>query len=186
MKIAEKRVWTYKDYLKIRDDKRYEIIEGEIQVAPAPTTLHQAVLMTLYKMMDGNLKDGIILIAPVDVVLSEKNVVQPDIVVVSKERKDIIEERGIFGSPDLVVEIVSPGSFERDTEIKRELYARHGIEEYWIVFPKEELVEVLALSEDRYTLLVSSERSEKICSHVFKGLCIDSKELFENAKKYFK
>jgi len=191
VKATFKKVWTYEDYLKLDDEKRYEIIEGEIYVAPAPSTLHQAVLMTLYKMMDKAIGDsGIIFVAPVDVVLSEKDVVQPDIVVITNERKEIIKEKGIFGPPDLAVEIVSSSSFTivssssftKDTEIKRQLYAKYSVKEYWIIFPKEEFLEILMLKGGEYTLLTSSDTAQKLCSSVFKDLCVDANELFRNAK----
>jgi len=106
--------------------------------------------------------------------------------IISKSRKEMIKERGIFGSPDLVVEIISKGSLSRDLEIKRKLYAEYEIKEYWIVFPKEEFIEIFSLEGTEYVLYKSSDDSKMLCSKVFKNLCVDVEKLFKSVKKIMK
>ena len=116
LEIQAKR-WTYEEYYKLEDDQRYEIINGTLLMAPAPDTWHQEWLIslgTLIKIFLKQNKLGRLLISPVDVVLDEENVVQPDLVFVAAKNAGIIQRRAIFGTPDLVVEFLSPSSVRRD------------------------------------------------------------------------
>ncbi len=140
--------FTYRDYLLLPEGDRRELIEGDFYVVPAPSIRHQTVaanLGTLLRELVRRNRLGIILWAPTDVVLSPETVVQPDILFVSNERRGIITEPNVSGAPDLVVEILSPGTAERDRELKLNLYARYGVREYWIVDPEDETVEVMEL-----------------------------------------
>jgi len=117
--------YTYKDYLLIDDDKRYEILRGGLIMVPAPFTIHQRLLRNIEDILWNFVKEkklGEVLVAPTDVVLSEDIVVQPDILFISKEGLDIIKEAAIMGSPDLIVEIISPSSASYDTVEKRDIY----------------------------------------------------------------
>ena len=131
LEVKTKR-WNYEAYYNLQDDQRYEIIDARLLMAPAPDTWHQDwlgklhVLMTLYLRKN---KLGRLLVSPVDVVLDAENVVQPDLVFVATRNLGIIQRRAIFGSPDLVVELVSPSSVRRDRYTKMELYARFGVKE---------------------------------------------------------
>lgn len=146
---AELRL-TYHDYCQIplgaRD--RYEIVEGELrQMTPAPSVLHQRISGRIEKALrqwveDGDL--GELLHSPIDVVLSEHNVVQPDILYVSRERLGIVREANIWGAPDLVVEILSPSTAEWDQGLKRRVYGRYGVREFWAVDPEAGSIEVAA------------------------------------------
>ncbi len=143
--------WTYAEYLKLDDDRRYEIIAGELVMAPAPSLGHQRVSRDLeHRLINfvAKHKAGEVLDAPVDVILSPSVVVQPDLVFISNERSSICQERGVFGAPDLVVEIISPGSLARDRHSKLKLYRKHGVKEYWLVDPSSQSVEVLVLNEE--------------------------------------
>ncbi len=178
--IAEK-VWTYEDYLSLDEEKRYEIIDGELFEMPAPSVRHQEISGRLYVKLFNYIVEsslGIVLYAPIDVVLSEKDVLQPDLVVVLKENLSIVQERGIFGVPDLVVEIVSASSYKRDTEDKKRLYANYGVKEYWLVLPELRLIEVLTLEEGEYRAFSFACERGKVCSKLADGLCIDLEEVF--------
>lgn len=113
---------------------RLELIEGEIYVTPAPSPFHQRVSGRLYSLFDRLLPEQVFY-APVDVFLAEYSVVQPDLIVVLRRHMSIVTTPGIEGAPDLVVEILSPTSRVRDRAMKRDLYARYGIPEFWLVDP---------------------------------------------------
>lgn len=126
--------FTYEDYLLLPKDKRYELIKGEIYMVPSPTPVHQWESKRRFLALDDHVSEhtlGEVYYAPLDVVLSEEDVVQPDLLYISKERSHILTEKNIQGAPDLVVEILSPGTAERDRTLKRKLYARHGVLECW-------------------------------------------------------
>ncbi|MFQ6090929.1 MAG: Uma2 family endonuclease [Candidatus Bipolaricaulia bacterium] len=147
--------FTYKDYKSLPESetKRFELWEGELVMVPSPTTYHQRISkrleITLIEHIEGS-GLGEVLHAPLDVILSEEIVLQPDIIFIAKEHSEIIAEEGIRGAPDLVVEILSPATAERDRTYKRTLYARYGIREYWLVDPREKTAEVLEWTESGY------------------------------------
>ncbi len=181
MKVKEK-LWIYREYLELNDDKRYEVIKGRLCEMPAPHFEHQRILNKLnFAMYSFVLKKGFgeILPSPFDVILSEDIVVQLDIVFISKENLKNIKEGRLFGSPDLVVEIVSPTSYYRDRYEKFEIYEKAGIKEYWIVYPGEKAVEVWVLNEGKYELYSIASSEGKVKSKVLKGFEVDLKEVFE-------
>ena len=152
MKQANVR-FTYDDYLLLPDDKRYEIVEGELLVVPAPNMYHQDILRELTTALDAYARKrnaGKVYFAPCDVVLSPETVVQPDLLFVSSERLGILTNANIQGPPDLAVEILSESTRRRDIEIKRKLYAKYGVREYWIVDPAAETIAVLVWNESGY------------------------------------
>ncbi|MBI3813553.1 MAG: Uma2 family endonuclease [Nitrospinae bacterium] len=175
--------YTYKDYLLIDDDKRYEVLRGGLIMVPAPLTIHQRVSINLasaiQKFVKGK-KLGDLFYAPTDVVLSEDIVVQPDILFIDKERTDIIEEAAIMGSPDLIVEIVSPSSASYDTVEKRDIYEEYGVKEYWLVFPQEKVIEVLTLEGSIYREFCKGRKTGVVKSKIINGLEVDLKEVFES------
>lgn len=141
---------TYQDYLQLPDEKRYEVLEGDLRMVPAPGTGHQRMLGRLYRAVGDFAEShglGSVYFAPVDVVLDEDSVVQPDLLVVLNQNLPRIKPEGVFGAPDLVVEILSPSNAHRDRGIKRRLYGRYGVQEYWIVDPQERTVEVTSLHD---------------------------------------
>ena len=130
---------TYEDYAKTSDDERWELLDGELVMVPAPNTFHQRVATDLVTLLNAFVKErylGSVFSAPTDVVLSDTNVVQPDLLFVSREREHIITRANIQGAPDLAVEIRSPSTAERDLTVKRRLYAEHGVKEYWAGRPR--------------------------------------------------
>ena len=138
---------TWRDaQLMPEDGKRYEAIDGELYVTPAPTLRHQWISMNLSAGLLKLLVEpghGWLFGAPVGVVFADSEEgVQPDIVFVSEARSDLLSRERIRGAPDLVVEILSPGTAERDRTIKKKLYQRQGVAQYWIVDPETESVGV--------------------------------------------
>ena len=139
--MSTKAALTYADYAAIpADGLRHEIIDGEHIVNPAPNLYHQHVSrhLQLQLLMEIELKGfGIVVDSPVDLQLGPNDIVQPDLVFVSTDRKSILTPTKIKGVPDLVVEILFPSNTKHDTIVKRQLYERAGISEYWIVDPEE-------------------------------------------------
>jgi Uma2 family endonuclease len=138
---------TYELYRLLPDDgKRYELIDGELMMmTPAPTPRHQRIAGNLFSELRTHVKAnnlGEVFIAPVDVVLEEHTVVEPDILFVSRERQGIVREEAIHGAPDVVVEILSPSSFYHDLRRKMALYSQFGVQEYWIVDPEKQAVDL--------------------------------------------
>ena len=138
---------TYDDFVLFPDDgKRHELIDGEHYVTPSPNLKHQKVSGHLYLLIGGWLEDhpiGQIYYAPFDVVFSSHDVVEPDLLYLSNARlADVLTPANVKGAPDLVIEIGSPGTRKRDETLKRRLYERSGVSEYWIVDPELDVVRV--------------------------------------------
>jgi len=129
--------WTLSDWEKLPDDgNRYEIIDGVLYMSTAPGFTHQRIISRLYKLLGIPAEEqdlGVAIFAPFGVFMPGCNPVQPDFVFVSKSHADIIQERGIFGIPDLIVEILSPGNRAYDEEVKFQAYATAGVAEYGII-----------------------------------------------------
>ena len=179
--------FTYEDYKSLPESetRRYELLGGELVLVPSPTEPHQRVSRNLEFLLWRFVKErdlGWVYDAPLDVVLGqgdEREVVQPDIFFISKEGVEIIAEEEIRGAPDLVVEIISPGTEDRDRHYKKTLYARHGVVEYWIVDPDAKTVEVYKLGEKGFELVRAYKESEVLESPLLPGLEVDLKEVFE-------
>jgi Uma2 family endonuclease len=146
--------WAYLDYLKLPNDgKRYEIVDGVLYMAPAPTPWHQEIIGEIFFYLHGYVKltgHGKVYMAPIDVKLAPDVVVQPDIVILLNEHRDRLAEKCISGTPDLVAEVASPATAQYDRQEKLLTYARAAVPEYWIVDTKTQTVEVLVLEGDRY------------------------------------
>jgi Uma2 family endonuclease len=156
---------TWQDVLLMPEDgNRYEAIGGALYVTPPPRFRHQAIARNLVAALLPILQEsglGELLFAPVGVEFpNTQEGVQPDILFISNERLDIIGEDWLRGAPDLVIEILSPGTATRDRNLKRKLYDRHGVAEYWIVDPESETVEVWRFAEGAAERLVVDERLE--------------------------
>ncbi|NPV80578.1 MAG: Uma2 family endonuclease [Firmicutes bacterium] len=139
---------TYEDYCRIPFGERYELVEGDLRkMTPAPSVFHQKVSGRIERALRHWVEDhdlGEVYYSPIDVVLSEHNVVQPDILYISRERLGIIKDACIQGAPDLVVEILSPSTAELDRVTKRRIYGRYGVREFWIVDHEGRSIEVAA------------------------------------------
>ncbi len=171
---------TTEEFFKLYpEESRVELINGEVYEMPAPNVSHQRVLFYLSRLMHEYLKasklQGEVFIAPVDVVFSEELVLQPDIVYLSDLSK--VKDK-IHGSPDLVVEVVSPSTLTRDITDKMKLYERHGVKEYWLVFPLEKTIIVYEFTPKGYELLSSATEKGKVKSKVLEGFELDVEGIF--------
>ena len=174
---------TYADYAAMPDDgHRYQVIEGKLTMTPAPNMLHQEALANLFRLVDDHVRGaglGKVLFAPCDVVLSDENVVQPDLLFISKERLNIITDANVQGAPDLVVELLSPGTANLDRTRKRDLYARFGVREYWLVSPEAGTAEVLVLRKAAFERLGLHGAGDGVTSEVLSGLSFKTDVVFE-------
>ena len=174
--------WTYEDYRRLPDDGwRYEVIERELRMNPAPLPKHQQVSLKLTVAMANFIEGrglGEVLNAPIDVRLGEMaDPVQPDILFIQKDRLSIVKEKWIEGSPDLIVEILSPGNWLDDRRTKYRVYALAGVREYWIVDPDRCQIEVFVLRKGDYELIGRFGPGEHAPSEVLPGFDIGVDEV---------
>ncbi|KYH33729.1 Uma2 family endonuclease [Neomoorella mulderi] len=170
-------ILTYDDYLRLPDDgKRYEILEGVLHVTPSPTTQHQRVSRNLHFILHTYVMGkglGEVFAAPLDVVLSNISITQPDLIYVSRERQNVITEKNIAGTPDLVVEILSPSTSGTDKVTKAQVYARYGVPYYWVVDPQEKTVEEFRLERGIYMLIRCWKKEEHFTPELFPDLMVE-------------
>lgn len=172
--------FTVNDYMTTPPDKRYQLLDGELILAPAPTTRHQRILIHLFRAIDAFVRAnglGEVFLAPCDVVLSNYDVVQPDILLVSHARSSIVTEANLQGAPDVVVEVLSPATEEYDRGYKRTLYGRHGVREYWLVDPDAQNVEVLVGGAGGLAPAATYQRGQVLVSPLLAGLAIELDQL---------
>lgn len=173
---------TYEDYRHLSDDKSRELIDGGFCMTPSPTKKHQQVSrrigFCLCQWVEAK-ELGEVFYAPLDVVLSEYDVVQPDIMFISKEHEKIAQENGVFGAPDLVIEIISPGTAERDKVTKKHLYSKHGVREYWIVDPNLQTIALFAFEKNQLELKQTYPLGSVLESLVISGFSLDTTETFK-------
>ncbi|MEW6238353.1 MAG: Uma2 family endonuclease [Candidatus Omnitrophota bacterium] len=173
--------FTYEDYLHFSDDKRYEIIEGEVYMVPSPFTNHQQVSRRLERLIEDYVmaRDlGEIFDAPLDVVLSDIDVVQPDIFFISNKNSGIITYKNIQGAPDLAIEILSPSSDHKDKVLKKKLYAKYGVKEYWLVDPDAKQIQVFTLKDAALTQWNAYRLDETMQSALWPELNLELKSIF--------
>src|SRR5271166_4360354 len=164
------------------DGKRYELVCGEVQVTPAPTTRHQAIVQNL----SGNLWPhviknhlGEVWTAPLDVRLSEETALQPDLVFISNARAGIIQENWIAGAPDLVVEVLSPSTATYDRATKLPIYAEAGVPEVWVIDWQARTVEILKLQGNMHVVEASLAGDQVLTSNLFPGWRLSHCDLFD-------
>jgi Uma2 family endonuclease len=180
--------YSYADYLQWGDDQRWELIGGvPYNMSPASTFTHQRVSSNIHRLFANYLVDKTceVLTAPFDVCLSEnekhqeiRDVVQPDISIICDFHK--IDERGCKGAPDLIVEILSPGTAKRDRWDKFHLYEKYGVREYWIVDPIHETIEVYLLQENRFGEQKVYTRGDVIKISIFEDCQVDLNDAFHH------
>ncbi|KAA3597187.1 MAG: Uma2 family endonuclease [Calditrichaeota bacterium] len=177
------QIWTYEKYYKLKDENRYEVINGELRkmTPPAPSLFHQRQSRKLEFLLikfteENNL--GEVFNAPIDVIFDVKTSLQPDLVFVAKENSEMLQKRGIFGSPDLIVEIISPSSLRMDKHTKFALYEKFKVKEYWLVDPKNEAIEVFSLEKNKYKLFSIACEKGKVNSKLLKGFEVEVTEIF--------
>jgi Uma2 family endonuclease len=182
-KVIEKIKLTYEDYTLLPDDRnRYEILDGELNVTPWPTTKHQTVSVNLLGLLHRYAREhgvGKLFSAPIDVILGESSIVQPDLIFISQERTEIITEKNVQGAPDLIIEILSPNTAKVGRLTKMQLYLRHGIKHYWLVDPDAKTLEVYKLESGRYHVVGGFEKDDTFKPELFPGLEIKLSEIWE-------
>jgi Uma2 family endonuclease len=172
--------FTYHDYSALPEGAPYQLIDGELLVSPAPSLFHQRIVMRLALLLGPHIavgKLGELLAAPVDVILSDEDTVQPDLVFVSAARKGLLHREGIRGAPDLCIEVVSPSHRALDRDVKRKLYARHGVVECWIVDPESQVIEVFGLQQDPHKPAATLRSGGRLTSALLPGLSVPVAEI---------
>jgi Uma2 family endonuclease len=187
-----RRAWTYSDLVALPEDQlRHELIDGEHFVSPSPNTGHQEISKRLFRALDAHVERhhiGEVLFAPFDVKLSLFTVLVPDLVYFTTERfARVVNEKHATAAPDLVVEILSPGTRRRDKGRKRAVYDREGVREYWIVDPEARSITVLRRPRANAGLtdvtVLTLAKGETLESPLFPGLQIPLREVFRLARQ---
>ncbi len=167
---------TYHEYALLPQDRnRYEVLDGELYMTPSPAYIHQWIVISVGSILLEHVstrKLGVVLTAPMDVLLSEANIVQPDILYVQAGHAPARDARNITVAPDLIIEVLSPSSIEQDRETKKAVYARHGVSHYWIIDPESRTLEMYALSGAQYQLASEFRGDAAATSPLFPGLTI--------------
>jgi len=175
-----KRKLDYDDYLRLPDDgKRYEILDGELYVTPAPSPLHQRVSKRLQRKLEDYFEArglGEVFNAPIDMILGRHDVAQPDILIVTNPSQ--ISGRGIEGAPLLVVEVLSPSTRRHDREVKMRRYAALAIPHYWIVDPEGKWIACYRLAGDTYRQLLMYEGDVQLVPEDWPDLTIALADLW--------
>jgi Uma2 family endonuclease len=178
---------TYDDYVHFPEDGlRHELIDGEHYVTPTPIRKHQAICGNLLGLIWSYLREqpaGRVFTAPFDVILSNFDVVEPDLLFLTNERmEDVATAPWVKGAPSLVVEIGSPGTRKRDATIKRRLYERFGVDEYWIIDPELDSIDVYRLMDGRYTRAdqLTLEAGDVLQTPLLPGLTLPLSTIFED------
>lgn len=180
MQVETASVTTASDFRKLPEGTRAQLIEGELLMSPAPSVQHQRIVARLLILLSKYVEEhqlGEVLPAPVDVYLEPGSVSQPDLIFISKARAAIVRDV-LEGPPDLVVEVLSPGTAYYDLKKKRRVYERTGVKEYWIADPEEKSIEVLVNSPDGFSLNNRAEGSGTIRSVLLSGLSLDITPIF--------
>jgi Uma2 family endonuclease len=173
---------TAADYRELPEaGPRYQLIEGELHMAPAPNRFHQDIAGNIYWLLRNHLVNratGKVYIAPFDVYLSDVDVFQPDVLFVSNENLSILKEDGCHGAPDLIVEVLSPATAQLDKKSKRRVYARSGVKELWLVDPILEQIHVYDLIRNPEKESRIVDENESFESPLLPGLVIQAKQVF--------
>ena len=181
MKATHPRV-SYADLERWPDDgRRYELYDGEVYVVPSPLPVHQIVLGRLYIALHQYSTEhgGLVLVAPLDIVLTDYDVVQPDVLFFTADRAGAVRPRQVTREePDLAIEILSPSTAGNDRGRKMPLLARHGVREYWLVDPDVETIEIYRFTGDRYVLASKTAGEERVDSPLLPHLALIANSIF--------
>jgi Uma2 family endonuclease len=176
-----KIVLTYDDYCLLPNDlNRYEILDGELSVTPAPRTQHQRTSSHLHVILANHIRArhlGDIYAAPTDVILAPTTVVQPDLIYIGNDRRHIVTERAIEGAPTLLIEILSPTTHQTDRVTKAQLFARYQVPHYWLI-DTDRTLEAYELATDHYNLVASATNADVFTPSLFSGLFIQLDDLW--------
>ncbi len=176
------RRWTYDELLVALPETNVpiELWEGEFVISPSPSFFHQQLIDRFHDALKAWVRPrdlGQTCVAPMDMILTQHDVAQPDVLFIAKDRLAIIQDR-VRGPADLVVEVISPGSRQKDRIEKRDLYEQHGIKEYWIIDPDAQTVETLFLEAGQYRLVGRWRPGETARSRLLEGFTLVVANLF--------
>jgi Uma2 family endonuclease len=192
LKLDLSKRYSFADYLTWIDDKRRELIDGFINLmSPAPTRVHQKVAARVFGELWNQLSDNPCqaYFAPFDVRLPNNpdeisdeqvyTVVQPDISIICDLKK--LDDKGCIGAPDFIIEIISPSTAKHDVEDKYRLYEKHGVREYWIVYPESKSISVFVLDKKgKYQLVWMFADDSKVKVNIFEGIVVDLEKVFKD------
>jgi len=183
MLIAEeKKKYTVKDYDLLEEGAPFQLINFDLVMSPSPLAVHQQILFNLSEIIvlyNINSRTGQWMYAPMDVKFDDGNVLQPDILFISEERKaELIKDR-VEGAPDLIIEILSPSNAYYDLRQKKELYEKYGVKEYIIIDPIAQNADLYILKEGAYQLNQKAQKLEQLNSVLLPGLAIDLQKIFK-------
>jgi Uma2 family endonuclease len=180
---------TYEDFLKFPDDEqRHELIDGEHYVTPSPNTRHQRLVVRLVTEFENYFRGhraGQVFCAPFDCVFTNFDVVEPDLLVVLGDQIEILTEQNVRGAPAIVIEILSPGTSRRDRGIKRDLYDRGGVREYWIIDPVDNTIQVLGRSTSLHLTSQSelpAPGNDELTTPLLPGFSLNLADLFKTER----
>lgn len=179
--IPLKETYTYEDYAKLPEGAPYQLIGGEFVMTLSPTPYHQEISQKLeFRILSYIEKNnlGRLYHAPLDVFLSEGDVYQSDIMFISRKRLEIIGKKKIEGAPDIVIEVLSPGTAYYDLRKKYKVYEEHGVREYWIVDPELKKIEVYENQNEKFKIYSEAEGEGTVSSKVLDKLIISLHEVF--------
>jgi Uma2 family endonuclease len=172
----------YREYEALpADGRRYEIHEGELSMTPAPSPQHQMITGKLFSLLYAHVTSqgiGEVLLSPLDVILSDVSIVQPDIVYVDRTRLDRISKRGVEGAPTLTIEVLSPTTTLIDRTSTHQLYAKYGVPFFWLIDPASRSIEADVLGPQGYSLTLRASGSAPVSPPPFPGLALPPEALW--------
>ncbi len=175
---------TYEDYLKTSDDERWELLDGEMLMVPGPNTAHQTVKGNIFLHLSLYVREkelGKVFVAPFDVILSLRDVVQPDVLFIADNQRSILTDANVKGAPALVVEVTSPSTGARDRAVKRNIYAEHGVCEYWLADPDTKTVSVMVSEGDEFREVGVYSPDDSLVSPALPGLALQIRDVFADS-----
>ncbi|HWZ05220.1 MAG TPA: Uma2 family endonuclease [Mucilaginibacter sp.] len=179
----KKKKYTAEDYMQLEEGAPFQLINYDLVMSPSPIPLHQVISRRITNAMSNFLgdkvDDGFLVYSPMDVKLDEGNVLQPDILYVTPERKAQVVKERVEGAPDLVIEILSTSNAYYDLRQKKNIYEKYGVKEYIIVDPIEQSAELFALKDGVYYLHQKAQNNEHLNSVLLQGFSIDLSKLFK-------
>ncbi len=179
--IQKESHYTVKEYAMLPKDAPFELINGKLAHMPSPFIKHQRISGKLYVQLYTHIQAenlGEVFSVPLDVHFDKENVFQPDLLFVSNKRKHIIQEY-VYGAPNLVVEISSKGTAEKDQKEKKAIYEQYGVQEYWIIEPKTEHLELYTLEDGILKLQKTLSKLDTLESNVLKGFKLKLNVIFD-------
>ena|ERR1700748_2756594 len=183
MQVAEKKKYTDEDYMMLEEGAPFQLINYDLIMSPSPTPFHQGIslqlILTISEYLKGINNQGYLAFAPLDVRFDEGNVLQPDIIYISAERKNELVKDRIEGAPDLIIEILSPSNAIYDLRQKKDIYQKYGVKEYIIIDPVSKNADLYSLKDGEYYLHQRAEKAEAINSALLSGLSFDLNKIFK-------